>query len=256
MYPPIIPLILCLSFISELSAETIKVCYDHYPPSTIFTTNESKNRGFSIDLITHIFEKKGFTVGYLEAPYARSLKMVESGYCDIQGEATRDMNLEGILYPNEGTYTAVYSAYTGQDNPIMVNEISGLKGLRIASISGYRYALINMQYHEFLQQVNKKNLTILTGDQAPGRVLEMLSFQRVDIFVESDLLVENFIKENPHVKVRKLFSIGKLLPYPGFSKSSKRSRKLMEIWDKGRAEARRSGLDLYIKKKSLESDLR
>lgn len=79
-------------------AETLKVCYDQWPPMTIFPTKAVPERGVVIDMVEQIYSSKGYSLEYYEVPLARGVDMVAEGICDLLPEYLYSKNPDMALF--------------------------------------------------------------------------------------------------------------------------------------------------------------
>jgi len=101
----LISLLLALGIGNFSHANTLKVCYDQWPPMTIFPSEGFPARGFVIDMLEQIYTSKGYQLEYYEVPLARGLDMVADGLCDMLPEYLFSQDTEvGFEYATEATF--------------------------------------------------------------------------------------------------------------------------------------------------------
>ncbi|MCI2284006.1 transporter substrate-binding domain-containing protein [Colwellia sp. MSW7] len=115
-------------------AAILKVCYDQWPPMTIFPSEGSSARGFVIDILHEIYTSKGYEIEYYEVPLARGLDMVANGSCDMLPEYLFSKNAEkGFEYAAQATFSYTAAFIVRHDDPWIYNGVESLKGKRIAT---------------------------------------------------------------------------------------------------------------------------
>lgn len=230
--------------VTEASAKPqLRLCYDEWPPSTIFPTEKNPERGFTIDMLTHIFSAGGYEVKYVQVPYARGIELVRQGDCDLLAEVPEGA-AKGVLYPEMNTFAYKQVFFVKKGSKWSYNGVSSLKGLRVGNIAGYDYSSIDPAFQEYLQNPeNKKSVTVLAGETALPQMMKMISAGRIDTFNEA-LLVGTYVIQRQGL-AGELVVAGvspKLLnEKPVFSPGHPNVKKLMKIWDEGRKKLHLNG---------------
>lgn len=220
--------------------EKLIICYDSWPPSTIFPLKNHQKRGFVIDILSHIYSSRGYEIEFRECPYARCLSDCSAGKCDLMAEAVP--NLEDIddfykidlLFPKNKTFAYKYVFFVNSESNWTYDGTSSLKEMLIADIVGYDYSSLDRNYEDYLNnKENKKNIFRASGTNAIENILIRISENRVDLFSESEIVGKYYLKKlnlEDRVKIAGGFE-NKLILKPAFSPLSPKSEKLMEIWD-------------------------
>ncbi len=240
----------------ESAPKLLRLCYDEWPPSTIFPTEQNPQRGFTIDMLTHIFSSNGYQVKYMEVPYARGIELVRQGDCDLLAEVP-DGAAKGVLYPEMNTFTYKQVFFVKKGSVWSYNGVASLKGLRVGNIAGYDYTSIDPEFQSYLQDPeNKKNITVLAGETALPQMMKMISAGRIDTFNEALLIGTYVIQRQGLTDTLTVAGASpkSLSEKPVFSPVHPNAKTLMKIWDEGRKKLRLNGKDkTFLEKYGLKN---
>jgi polar amino acid transport system substrate-binding protein len=222
--------------------KTLKVCYDKWPPMTIFPSEESPQRGVIIDMLDEIYTSKGYTPEYYEVPLARGLTMVAEGICDMLPEYVFSTNSEkGFVYATEKTFAYTTAFVVRQDDQWRYNGIQSIKGKRIATGPGWDYSSMSEDYQNYI--TDPKNSTfvevIAGSDDVVERILFMIKAHRVDLYADNDLILQhalNRLNLNNELKIVCPGLEKKLVEMTIFSTKipAEKRQELIKIWNDGR----------------------
>ena len=151
---------------AALSAETLKVCYDQWPPMTIFPNLNESRRGVVIDIFSDIYKSAGISLEFFEVPYARGMQMVEDGLCDILPEKEfSPIEEQGYVYAQKETFEYSTAFVVRRDDPWRYNGIKSIAGKRIATGPGWSYNSMSKEYQAYLDDpANQDFVEIVAGD--------------------------------------------------------------------------------------------
>lgn len=223
-------------------SETLKVCYDQWPPMTMFPSEGAPARGVVIDMLDEIFSTKGYELEYLEVPFARGVKMVESGLCDMLPEfPATEISSEGFVSANQETFAYTTAFVVRRGDPWRYTGIGSLKGKRVATGPGWDYSSMSAGYQNYLDDPNNSNFVeVVAGyDDVVDRVFGMIKENRVDLYADNDLVLQYVMSRSALHDALQIVRPGlekKLVEKPIFSTKiapEKRAR-LIKIWDEGR----------------------
>lgn len=223
-------------------ADTLKVCYDQWPPMTMFPSERSQGRGVVIDMLDEIYTAKGYELEYLEVPLARGLKMVANGLCDMLPEfPASEVAGEGFVYANQATFAYTTAFVLRRGDPWRYDGKHSLKGRRVATGPGWDYSSMSVDYQQYLDDPkNSDFVEVVAGyDDVVDRVFSMIKGNRVDLYADNDLVLQyvlNRLDLNNALQIVRPGLEKKLVEKPIFSTklSPAKREALIKIWDEGR----------------------
>jgi polar amino acid transport system substrate-binding protein len=246
-------------FSKPIFAETIKVCLDPWPPMTMFTSETQKRKGVVIDMMSDIYEKAGYKLDVFQVPYARGMKMVADGLCDMLPEKEfSPINDEGFVYANEATFEYPTAFIIRRNDVWRYNGIDSIKGLRVATGEGWDYSSMSVAYQNYLDAPeNKKNIELISGeDLVVKRIFEMIAGLRVDLYADNVFVLNYVLKDSGLEDRLQIVYPGlekKLIEKPIFSLKipEEKRLKLISIWDKGRSALSKEDIQRYLQSYNL-----
>lgn len=223
-------------------AETLKVCYDQWPPMTIFPSNGSSARGVVIDMLEQIYTAKGYKPEYFEVPLARGLSMVTDGLCDMLPEYVFSTESENaFVYAAEATFAYTTAFVVRRDDPWRYSGIQSLVGKRIATGPGWDYSSMSVAYQNYIDDPkNAGAVEVIAGnDDVADRIFRMIIANRVDVYADNDLVLQyvlNRLNLNAELQIVRPGLEKKLVERPIFSMKMPAAKRqaLIRIWDEGR----------------------
>jgi len=223
-------------------AETLKVCYDQWPPMTIFPSKGSSARGVVIDMVDHIYASKGYELEYYEVPLARGLDMVAEGLCDILPEyVLSEVPGKDFVYANQETFSYTTAFVVRRRDPWRYNGIQSIKGKRIATGPGWDYSSMSVDYQNYIDDPNNSSFVeVIAGyDDVVDRIFNMIKENRVDLYADNDLVLQfvlNRLNLNDDLEIVRPGLENKLVERPIFSTKipTAKRQELISIWDEGR----------------------
>lgn len=234
--------VLGLSFASAGYTTTLKVCYDQWPPMTIFPTASAPQRGVIIDMLEHIYSEQGYTLEYYEVPLARGLDMVSEGMCDMLPEFLYTKNPDnGFIYADEPTFAYDSAFVIRRGDPWRYDGVSSLTGRRIATGPGWDYSSMSANYQDYIDDPkNAQSVEVIAGDHdVIDRILEMIRSHRVDVYADNELVLQYVLNQldlHDSLQVVRPGLEKPLVEMPIFSKQipSEKRQILINIWNEGR----------------------
>jgi polar amino acid transport system substrate-binding protein len=225
-----------------LRAETMKVCYDQWPPMTMFPTAKEPRRGVVIDMLSDIYRKAGVTLEFFEVPYERGMRMVADGLCDMLPEKEfSPIRDEGYVYANQETFRYPTAFVVRRGDPWRYSGVQSVHGKRVATGPGWNYASMSEAYQAFLDDTANKNLVeIVSGESdVVDRILLMMIAGRVDLYADNLMVLQYIVNANGLSEKLEIVGPGlekMLIEKPIFSSklSPGKRAKWMKIWDDGR----------------------
>jgi len=252
---------LALNGISSSShAETIKVCYDQWPPMTIFPSEESSARGVVIDMVEKIYTSKGYQMEYYEVPLARGLSMVADGLCDMLPEYVFAEDPENeFVYAAEETFAYTTAFVVRRGDEWRYNGVKSIFGKRIATGPGWDYSSMSPDYQKYIDDPkNAKSIEVISGyDDVVDRIFRMIAEKRVDLYADNELVLQYVLNRLGLNDVLQVVSPGlenKLFEMPIFSKSipSEKRQDLIRIWNQGRVLMKGEEEEALLKKYNVK----
>ncbi|MBA6349705.1 MULTISPECIES: ABC transporter substrate-binding protein [unclassified Colwellia] len=244
------------SIVNISHATTLKVCYDQWPPMTIFPSEASSARGFVIDILHEIYTSKGYKIEYYEVPLARGLDMVANGDCDMLPEYLFSKNSEkDFEYATQATFSYTAAFIVRHDDPWIYNGVKSIKGKRIATGPGWDYSSLSVDYQNYITNLNNASFVeVLSGnDDVVERILHMIKESRVDLYADNILVLQyvmNRLNLNDELKIVQPGLEKKMVEMPIFSKKipTTKRQELIKIWNEGRLSIKGKKEEMFINK--------
>jgi polar amino acid transport system substrate-binding protein len=234
-------LLFCLSFFS-LSAmaeeKTLTIAADVWCPINCDPTGTEQ--GIGIDLAREIFAPLGYKVAYVTMPWARALQEAREGKVDAVVGANHSDD-PSLIFPKTPLSATNDNLYARKDDHFPFTDISSLREKRIGIIRDYGYgervkALI-------AQQASLPGgLQIVSGDDALEQNIKKLLAGRIDIAVESGIIMSYKLKKMGLTdKIRQVGGWAEDYTYIAFSPALASSENRAWQFDIGMARLRASG---------------
>jgi len=182
-----IVLFVLLSTICQANTVTIRA--DEWYP--INGVPDSKDPGYMIELATIILAKHGHEVEYRTMPWKRSVKMVRDGAFDCVVGAYKS-DAPDFVFPEEPWGIIGSSFYVKKGNSWKYTNLESLAELRLGTIGGYAYSDELDAYIETNKANSKVN--VLNANNALEQNIKKLSLGRIDVTIESDLVMNSKLK--------------------------------------------------------------
>lgn len=238
----LVTLLVGISLPSISHAETLNVCYDQWPPMTMFPTEAHPARGVIIDMLDEIYSSHGYELKYFEVPLARGLDMVAQGLCDMLPELpASEVSENGFVYANQETFAYTTAFVVRRGDPWRYKGMQSIKGKRVATGPGWDYSSISVAYQNYLEDPkNSEFVEVVAGyDDVVDRVFSMIKANRVDLYADNDLVLQFILNRHALKDALQIVRPGlekKLVEKPIFSTRIPAAKRqvLIEIWDEGR----------------------
>ncbi len=227
-------------------AATLNVCYDQWPPMTMFPSERAPARGVVIDMLDEIYSSHGYELKYFEVPLARGLDMVANGLCDMLPEfPVSEISGKGFVYANQETFAYTTAFIVRRGDPWRYEGTQSLQGKRVATGPGWDYSSISADYQNYLDDPkNSDFVEVVAGyDDVVDRIFKMIKENRVDLYADNDLVLQFVMKRLALNDVLQIVRSGmekKLVEKPIFSTRipPEKRQALIKIWDEGRLSMR------------------
>ena len=243
--------LLVFFFAAQVHADEIKLTSDLWCPYACDPASDKP--GFMIEIAQEVFKSKGHTVRYELLNWARAIKDTKAGkYDGIVGASKADV--PGFIIPSIPSGKLENYYFTLSTNDWSYRGVESLKNIKLGVINDYSYG------DEVDKQVAKKNpsLTVISGNDALKRMIQMTEAKRLDGFVENPMVLYYTLMElNKNVQdfkpvSRNLASDPDL--FIAFSPKKSSSNKYAKMLDDGIHDLRKSGKLKEILKKYGLSD--
>jgi len=249
-----------ISIANTSHAATLKICYDQWPPMTMFPSETSSERGVVIDMLDQIYSEKGYTTEYYEVPLARGLDMVAEGHCDMLPEYLYSKNSEnGFVYGAEATFSYPTAFVVRKNDPWRYKGIPSLKNKRIATGPGWDYSSMSVDYQGFIDDPDNSNfIEVVAGyDDVVDRIFYMIKEDRVDLYADNDLVLQYILNQlnlNDELQVIRPGLEKQLVEMPIFSKKIPvdERQKLISIWNEGRLSMKGKQEKILLRKYGIK----
>lgn len=259
---------LAFIFVAAMSSvghtATLKVCYDQWPPMTIFPTPSSPERGVVIDMLEYIYSSKGYTLDYYEVPLARGLDMVAAGQCDMLPEFLYSKQAEkGFVYADEPTFAYDSAFIVRKGDPWRYDGIASLNNRRVATGPGWDYSSMSAGYQNFIDDPNNANFVeVISGDNdVIDRIFHMIKNNRADLYADNELVLQyvlNTLALHDSLEIVRPGLEKPLVEMPIFSKQipAEQRQALIDIWNQGRQAIKGETEQALMKKYQIQIGVR
>ena len=175
---------------AEEKGKTLTIAADIWCP--INCDPAASELGIGIDLAKKIFEPLGYQVNYIVTPWARALDDARQGRIDaVVGANTTDDPT--LIFPKNAITNISDDFYVRAENPLQYRDISSLSDQRLGIIKDYGY---DAHLTEFIAgQMHKAGMIqAISGDTALEQNIKKLLAKRIDVLVESSVIMDYKIK--------------------------------------------------------------
>ncbi|MBB2483796.1 transporter substrate-binding domain-containing protein [Mitsuaria sp. WAJ17] len=202
---------------------------------------DSDKPGYVVEMLREVFPPPSWQLMYQIVPWDRALQQVREGQAAIALELTRDQALRlGLLIGHEPVGEPADCLYVAAGNPLRFSQASDLDGLRqVAVVSGYEY---EFALGEWINRPENKARVVMTRGANPAEVnARNLARGRLDGVIESAAVMHMLIRQlRLQDKIREAGCQQASPVYVGFSPRLPNAAQLVEHFDQGIAELRRS----------------
>lgn len=213
---------------------TITLVGDRWCP---FNCNDhSSHRGMLVEQAAAALAKQGITLEYVELPWSRAIRSVQTGQHDAIVGAGR-AETPGFHFPSEPLAYARHSFFTLPSDTWTYSGLSSLKQKRIGVIQGYSYGGLYRDYIK-MNQDDESRVIVLRGNQVLPRLIEMLRLGRIDALVAEEQVINyHFASSDRKNPLRYAGLANKEALYVAFSPALNDGAELAEALGHGRNTA-------------------
>ena len=162
-------------------AQVITVVADEWPP---FSGETLPNKGISLDVITTVLRKAGYTVKAKVLPWARIMEGARGGEHDIVGSLFYDAELEEFMTYGDAYFETDVKFVQRKGMDHLYTDLDALRPYSIAVGDGFLYA-DDFDRADFLNKV-----IVTTAIQG----VRMVAFDRADLTLDSVEVIEHAIR--------------------------------------------------------------
>lgn len=241
-------------------AATLKVCYDQWAPMTMFPADSSTERGVVIDMLEHIYTAEGYDIQYYEVPLARGLDMVAEGLCDMLPEYLySERSAQAFEYAQQETFSYPSAFVVRKEDTWRYEGVESLRGRRIATGPGWDYSSMSAGYQAYIDDPrNVDFVEVIAGnDDVVNRIFEMISENRVDVYVDNKLVLQHVLNQMNLSEELSIVQPGlenNLVEKPIFSMRIPEAERqeLIRIWNEGRLSLKGEMEDKILRKYNVK----
>lgn len=197
--------------------------------------------GYVVEMLREIFAPPAWQLKYQIVPWDRALQQVREGQAAIALELTREqVQRQGLLIGHESVGEPADCLYVAAGNPLRFSQSSDLDSLQqVAVVSGYEY---EYALGEWLSRPENKGRIVMTRGANPAEVnARNLARGRLDGVIESAAVMHMLIQQlRLQDKIREAGCQQASPVYVGFSPRIPNAAQLIEHFDQGIVELRRS----------------
>ncbi|MGM9516886.1 substrate-binding periplasmic protein [Roseateles sp. DB2] len=202
---------------------------------------DSDKPGYVVEMLREIFAPPAWQLKYQIVPWDRALQQVREGQAAIALELTREQAQRlGLLIGHEPVGEPADCLYVAASNPLRFSQASDLDGLKqVAVVSGYEY---EYALGEWINRPENKARVVMTRGANPAEVnARNLARGRLDGVIESAAVMHMLVQQlRLQDKIREAGCQQASPVYVGFSPRLPNAAQLVEHFDQGIAELRRS----------------
>lgn len=222
--------------VSVSHAETITIRADEWYP--VNGQPDSDRPGYMIELASTILAGHDYSVDYQTMPWERAVDSVRKGKYDCVVGAFRG-DTPDFVFPRENWGRIATGFYTRAGNPWRYTGLNSLRTQTVGIIGGYAYG---DELDSFILQ-NGSLFHAIKGETALENNIEKLLAGRISVIAEAPLVMNAKLKElGLQEQVRPAGRLNEGEPvYIACSPAKPRSRQLVDWFDTGIRELRRSG---------------
>lgn len=181
-------------------AKTLKIRADIWCPFNCEPSN--KKPGFMIEVVDKILSKEGYTIDYQIINWTRALHEAKIGKVDAVIGAGKE-DAEGFTFPDEPQGQTQYFIFGQESTKWKYVDESSLQNIKLGVINSYTY---DKGTNEL---INKKHpsLEVISSESPLDSLTKLLSANKIIGFIESDFVLDYYIKNNHLTRLKKLGQI-------------------------------------------------
>ncbi|NOH79475.1 transporter substrate-binding domain-containing protein [Vibrio sp. RE86] len=195
-------------------AVTLQVAQTHWPP---YIMSSKFGNGIAHDMVVDALTKAGYAITFNQKPWARILKETLKGKNDVIVSIWKTPEREEFYLFSKPYMLNRMAVISRKDLEFEFNDITSLKGKRVALINGYEYGSRLLEYQEMikvdsidlpnsLRLLLSKRADVLITDEAVGQwtMQELnLSLDRLNVsakYFDQTPLYAAVRRDHPHAE--------------------------------------------------------
>lgn len=241
-------ILLSIAAFSSFSKEKIVLAADKWCPYNCDPKSEMP--GYIVEMAKIIFAKHNIEVEYVLRPWEQALKEAKEGKVNGVIGISFNENSE-LVYPEAPQAYGITAAYTTEDSNWRYENVNSLKDKKIGLILGYEYP-DDIGNYIFIELPKSPELFVFeTGEDAVQNHLNNLLNKKIDVYLENEYVMSNYIAGKSNVKIRHAGRVENSVDrmYIAFSPANKNSETYAKFLSEGMNELRNSGKLAELHKK-------
>lgn len=202
---------------------------------------EAERPGYVVEMLREVFAAPLWQLSYRIVPWDRALQQVVDGQASLALAMTRELAIrKGLLIGREPVGSAADCLFVAAGNPLQFHQSSDLDSLhRVGVVSGYEY---DYDLGAWLAQPKNRPKIVRTRGANPAEVnARNLARGRLDGVIESAAVMQMQIQQlQLQGRIREAGCQQAEPLYVAFSPRHPQAARLVEHFDQGVAELRRS----------------
>lgn len=226
---------------AHAGAAEIRVCADIWMPVNGADDAEDGQRGYLIELAEKAWGAAGHTVDYENMPWKRAIEVARAGRCDCLPAAYK-VDAPDFVFPPRPVGRDQPTFYTLSSSKWTYAGIPSLSKKQLGVISGYTYE--DAAFNTYVTSALGDGRALgMSGSNASALLPDLLVAGRVDIVVDSNLVVDYAIAERQlKDKVRAAGTLSEPVEFHmACTPTNPRSTEYVRLLDEGITRLRSSG---------------
>lgn len=169
------------------SADEILLVADEWCPYNCAASTDAP--GYMVELARYAFETQGHSVVYKIVPWPRAINGTRNGTYDAIIGAGKE-EVPDFVFPDEPAGLAVHSFYVARTSNWNYTGLEALPEVTLGVIKEYSYGTL---YRDYIKpnEGDSQRLSILSGDVALPRMINMLMLGRIDVMIEDKNVMDH-----------------------------------------------------------------
>ncbi|WP_088331422.1 transporter substrate-binding domain-containing protein [Lacimicrobium sp. SS2-24] len=205
------------STFAEYLPAPVKVAVDDFPPFIIYQPEQAPH-GLDITIIERISQETGIALDYLPCPFARCIRMLETGEADIYISLFHSEEREQWIHFIEPPITtdSPQAFYLPKDSALSIDDYDDLKDLSIGVLRDSEY------FEQFDQDSTLNKIPVVKNHM----LIDMLLKQRIDVVIGSEIVMDYLINKSGNAPLIKKAQYRRHASRPVYIGISRRSAQL------------------------------
>jgi len=214
-----------------MKADVVTITADEWCPYNC--NKEDVNKGFLVDIFTHIFKKAGHEVEYsISSSYEKAIKDVRKNKIDAL-IGTYQEEVPDFVFPKSAIAYSYDIMLINEDSTWTYQSEDSLNELCIGVVKDYEYEE-PIKSHISKYKNNSNKIHMISGNNSLDYNLKKLRYHKITALVDDQLLIQYYqakTKKAFHFKVAKRFDDYPL--YIAFSPNNYKSKEYATVLNRG-----------------------